>query len=349
MARNRISKNELNENLQLEFEEYTTHMTQDVLSEEGVHGIRYFNDKLEIKNSTDWSEIEIGKANARGTQSLSPYHAIRRFPVFNSWANDTTAESLWMVMKDVGLNGQFIVRGSIGSGVTTSNAGGFEYSIDVFRLQGSTSNMTASLNILHYSDYMSSRFNVHNQSTKTDTKQPVLPITKRQYSAALYIEIEYISANTDAFEVLDSIEFQLQPPQSSPSTAPQLKSIFEGVKQVNDKVDSPLITLNPIAPIKANPGNITFNKVGNLVALYVNISGNTQLNAGTQYQICDDLPVGYRPRDHVFGLLGCLISSVWRTLNVYINPTGMVLMTNLPVNIPANTTISGCIVFPTNK
>ena len=159
--------------------EVTEHLEQDVLSEEGAHGLRYFNGKLETNNGASWTEIEIGTANARGTQSLSPYHAIRRFPVFNGWANNTTAEPLWLVMKDVGLNGQFIVRGSIGNGETTANAGGFEYSIDVFRLQGTTSNMTASLNILHYSESMSSRFNVHNQTTKVDTKQPVLPITKR--------------------------------------------------------------------------------------------------------------------------------------------------------------------------
>lgn len=152
MARNRISKNELNENLQLELEGFTEHLGQKVLSEEGAHGIRYFNDKLEIENEngTDWSEIEIGKANARGTLSISPNHAIRRFPVFSGWANDTTAESLWLVMDDLDLRGQFIVRGAIGNTPASADLGGFEYSLQVQRNAGTNTQEPNEPEILFY-------------------------------------------------------------------------------------------------------------------------------------------------------------------------------------------------------
>ncbi|MGK4115761.1 phage tail protein [Lysinibacillus capsici] len=246
----------------------TEHSGQDVLSENGAHGIRYFNDKLETKNGTDWLEIEIGKANARGTQSLSPYHAIRRFPVFNGWANDTTAESLWLVMKDMTLSGQFIVRGTVGNGTSTANTGGFEYSLQVFRAAGATTQLSNVPEILYYSDYMNSRFNVHGQDTKVSTTQPVLPITKRQLNAPLYIEIEYISIHTDAFEALDSIEFELQAPQASPSTAPRQQSIFTHVgnskanlataitgKGVATSADATFATM--VANIDAIPAKLT--------------------------------------------------------------------------------------------
>lgn len=215
----------------------TEHLGHKVLSESGAHGIRYFNDKLEIENEegTDWSEIEIGKANARGTQSLSPNHAIRRFPVFNSWANDTTAEMLWLVMDDLDLRGQFIVRGAIGNTEASNDLGGFEYSLHVRRAIGSNTQEPNSPEILYYSTYMSSRFIIGSQATIQQTFQPVLPITKRRFAAPLYIEIEYMTVNGNAFDVLDSIEFQLQPPQATPNTDPQQVSLFTHVG--NSKTD----------------------------------------------------------------------------------------------------------------
>ncbi|WGF39874.1 MULTISPECIES: hypothetical protein [Lysinibacillus] len=229
MARNRISKNELNENLQLEIEGFTEHLVQDVLSENGAHGIRYFNDKLETKNGNTWSEIEIGKANARGTQSLSPYHAIRRFPVFNGWANDSTAESLWLVFKDMTLNGQLLIRGAVHNGISTTNAGGFEYSLNVFRLAGDTSSLANPTEILYLGSYVADRFVLGSQVVKLATKQPVIPITKRKSNAAIYLEIEYLTGEGNAFEALDSIEFELQVPEATPNESPKQQSIFTHV------------------------------------------------------------------------------------------------------------------------
>lgn len=215
--------------------EVTEHLAEKVLSENGAHGIRYFNDKLETKNGESWSEIEIGKANPRGTQSLSPNHAIRRFPVFSGWANDTTAESLWLVMDDLDLRGQFIVRGAIGNTEASNDLGGFEYSLHVRRAIGSNTQEPNSPEILYYSTYMSSRFIIGSQATIQQSFQPVLPITKRRFAAPLYIEIEYMTVNGNAFDVLDSIEFQLQSPQAAPNTDPQQVSLFTHVG--NSKTD----------------------------------------------------------------------------------------------------------------
>lgn len=38
----------------------TEHLGQRILSEDGAHGIRYFNDKLEYHDGTSWNEIETG-------------------------------------------------------------------------------------------------------------------------------------------------------------------------------------------------------------------------------------------------------------------------------------------------
>jgi len=325
--------------------EATEHLGQKVLSEDGAHGIRYFNDKLEIENEngTDWSEIEIGKANSRGTQSLSPYHAIRRFPVFNGWANDTTAESLWLVMKDMTLSGQFIVRGTVGNGTSTANTGGFEYSLQVFRAAGATTQLSNVPEILYYSDYMNSRFNVHGQATKVSTTQPVLPITKRQLNAPLYIEIEYISIYTDAFEALDSIEFELQAPQAAPSTAPQQQSVF---KQIDNKIAPIPMGLTPNAPFTIeSTGDLSVGKSGNVAVLSFRVKPSQQLATTSQYQLCEILPVGYRNlRATVVGHGFCWVSSVARLIPVTI-ASGTVIMQAPPVAIPANTYIEGNITF----
>lgn len=205
------------------------HLDQDVLSEDGAHGIRYFNDKLETKNGNTWSEIEIDKSNARGTQSLSPYHAIRRFPVFNGWANDSTAESLWLVFKDMTLNGQLLIRGAVHNGISTANAGGFEYSLNVFRLVGDTSSLANPTEILYLGSYVADRFVLGSQVVKVTTKQPLIPITKRKSNAAIYLEIEYLTGEGNAFEALDSIEFELQVPEATPNESPKQQSIFTHV------------------------------------------------------------------------------------------------------------------------
>lgn len=209
--------------------EVTEHLGQGVLSEDGAHGIRYFNDKLETKNGTSWSEIEIGKANARGTQSLSPNHAIRRFTRFNAWANNTTAETLWLAFKDMPLSGQLILRGSIYNGSTSANAGGFEYSLQVFRGVGASTQMENKQEFTYLGTYVGDRFVLGSQVTDQVTKKPVIPITKRSYDIPIYLEIEYISGDTSAFEALDSIEFELQAPQPSPDTSPKQQSIFTHV------------------------------------------------------------------------------------------------------------------------
>lgn len=209
--------------------EVTEHLGHGVLSEDGVHGIRYFNDKLETKNGESWSEIEIGKANARGTQSLSPNHAIRRFTRFSAWANNTTAETLWLAFKDMPLSGQLILRGSIYNGSTSANAGGFEYSLQVFRGAGASTQMENTQEFIYLGTYVSDRFVLGSQVTNQVTKQPLIPITKRLYDIPIYLEIEYISGDTSAFEALDSIEFELQPPQPSPDTSPKQQSIFTHV------------------------------------------------------------------------------------------------------------------------
>lgn len=209
--------------------EVTEHLGQDVLSEDGAHGIRYFNDKLETKNGNTWSEIEIGKSNARGTQSLSPYHAIRRFPIFNGWANDSTAESLWLLFKDMTLNGQLIIRGAVHHGTSTANAGGFEYSLNVFRLVGDTSSLVNYTEILYLGSYVADRFVLGSQVVKIATKQPLIPITKRKSNAAIYLEIEYLTGEGNAFEALDSIELELQAPEASPNESAKQQSIFTHV------------------------------------------------------------------------------------------------------------------------
>jgi|GEM_PF-1615757 len=209
--------------------EVTEHLEQDVLSENGAHGIRYFNDKLETKNGNTWSEIEIDKSNARGTQSLSPYHAIRRFPVFNGWANDSTAESLWLVFKDMTLNGQLLIRGAVHNGISTANAGGFEYSLNVFRLVGDTSSLANPTEIVYLGSYVADRFVLGSQVVKVTTKQPLIPITKRKSNAAIYLEIEYLTGEGNAFEALDSIEFELQVPEATPNESPKQQSIFTHV------------------------------------------------------------------------------------------------------------------------
>lgn len=271
--------------------EVTEHLAQDVLSENGAHGIRYFNDKLETKNGNTWSEIEIGTANARGTQSISPNHAIRRFPVFSDWANDTTAESLWLVMDDLDLRGQFIVRGAIGNTPASADLGGFEYSLQVQRNAGTNTQEPNEPEILYYSTYMSARFNILGQATIQQTFQPVIPITKRRFAAPLYIEIEYMTVNGNAFDVLDSIEFQLQPPQVAPNTDPQQVSLFKDVAGKANKVQENFIravldmgTQDSTYPISYYKDSLD----------RVHVEGQAQANGSGM--IAFTMPVGYRPK-----------------------------------------------------
>ncbi|MFW7187341.1 hypothetical protein [Lysinibacillus sp. BNK-21] len=269
----------------------TEHLGQSVTSEDGAHDIRYINDKLEIKNGSDWSEIEIGKANARGTQSISPNHAIRRFPVFSGWANDTTAESLWLVMDDLDLRGQFIVRGAIGNTPASADLGGFEYSLQVQRNAGTNTQEPNEPEILYYSTYMSARFNILGQATIQQTFQPVIPITKRRFAAPLYIEIEYMTVNGNAFDVLDSIEFQLQPPQVAPNTDPQQVSLFKDVAGKANKVQENFIravldmgTQDSTYPISYYKDSLD----------RVHVEGQAQANGSGM--IAFTMPVGYRPK-----------------------------------------------------
>lgn len=55
-----VNLNKIEDELVRQDEAVTTHLDKTVASEEGAHGLRYFNEKLEIDNSIGWVEIPVG-------------------------------------------------------------------------------------------------------------------------------------------------------------------------------------------------------------------------------------------------------------------------------------------------
>lgn len=138
---------------------------------------------------------------------------------------------------------------------------------------------------------MSARFNILGQATIQQTFQPVIPISKRRFAAPLYIEIEYMTVNGNAFDVLDSIEFQLQPPQVAPNTDPQQVSLFKDVAGKANKVQENFIravldmgTQDSTYPISYYKDSLD----------RVHVEGQAQANGSGM--IAFTMPVGYRPK-----------------------------------------------------
>lgn len=214
----------------------TEHLGQKVLSENGAHGIRYFNDKLEIENEngTDWSEIEIGTPNDKGTVRLSENRAIRRVH-YNGWTNDDTLEYLRVFFPSKALGGKFTVRMVSDNTVGKVVAGAGEYLFGMY-YDHVKDVLIQSMDVLQVAVGMGSAIRVWALNKNTSRLQPYFTISKRKWATPIFFEIDYISTNgEDAAGILDAITLELDSSPISPDTSPDQQSIFTHVG--NSKTD----------------------------------------------------------------------------------------------------------------
>lgn len=61
-----------NENADIIDAELKKHIDGEINSEEGVHGIRWFNDKLQFNDGSDWIEIETGGGGVPPSNVINP-------------------------------------------------------------------------------------------------------------------------------------------------------------------------------------------------------------------------------------------------------------------------------------
>ncbi|MFJ7699988.1 hypothetical protein [Lysinibacillus fusiformis] len=210
--------------------EVTEHLGQKVLSEDGAHGIRYFNDKLEIENEngTDWSEIEIGTPNDKGTVRLSDNHAIRRFH-YNEWTNDDTIEYLRVFFPSKALGGKFTVRMVSDNTVGKVVTGAGEYLFG-FYYDPDKDVLIQSMDVLQVAVGMGSAIRMWVLNKIPSRRQPYFTISKKKWATSIFFEIDYISTNgEDAAGILDAITLELDSSPTAPDTAPEQQSIFTHV------------------------------------------------------------------------------------------------------------------------
>ncbi|MFJ7731170.1 hypothetical protein ACIQXF_04675 [Lysinibacillus sp. NPDC097231] len=320
--------------------EVTEHLAESVVSEDGAHGIRYFNDKLGINNGADWSEIEIGKPNANGVLALSNNHAIRYFNP-TTWTNDVNAEKLTFKFPNVVLTGTLIIRTNHAYVPAVTAAGGGVVEIYVQRDKDS-GGISQEFNIPNMATQNGKLFNYSPVRVVNNTT-PYFTITKKSRNIPLYYELEFLTNNGNPFDILDQITLEIDSTATAPDTTPNQQSNF---KQVNDNIAPTPMGLTPNAPFTTEAtSKLSVGKVGNVAVLSFAVKNSQQLATSSQYQLCEILPVGYRNlRATVVGHGFCFVSGVARLIPVTIT-NGIVIMQSPPVAIPANTDIDGNITF----
>ncbi|WP_312130149.1 hypothetical protein [Lysinibacillus capsici] len=213
--------------------EVTEHLGQKILSENGVHGIRYFNDRLEIENGADWSEIEIGKPNANGTVKITDNHAIRSFPSI-IWDNNTNKEEIRFTFNDFKVSGYFKIKMATNRSVGANANGGAEVIIQTSTDITTGQILISEMNIVTMHDAFAANIGTAIAWVDDGTNKLYIPIIKKSKNVPLYVEIDYVSSYNNAFEVLDGIEI-VHILGNAPDTSPAQKSIFTHVG--NSKTD----------------------------------------------------------------------------------------------------------------
>lgn len=105
-----VAKQKLELSLQQEINTTTEHSGQDVFSENGAHGIRYFNDKLEFKEDSNWNEIETGSVTKPFIGDLNDLVENGLYSVPENTPNVPSNFGSWLVEVKKSSDGSFIVQ-----------------------------------------------------------------------------------------------------------------------------------------------------------------------------------------------------------------------------------------------
>lgn len=241
----------------------TEHSGQSVTSEDGAHGIRYVDEKLEIKNGANWSEIQSGKPNTNGTVKINDNHAIRYFNL-DLWGNDVNVEYLRLLFPNITLSGSIKLR--VANKYVPSVAGGgvAEILYSVHRPKDESVNGTMDFLAMHSQHALFFKY----QTIAIRNSQPYLTIIKRSRNIPIYFEVEFITKDGNAFDILDTAVLELDSTATIPDNTPAQQSIFTHVGNSKDGLsvaitgkgvptdkDAPFSTM--IANIDAIPAKLT--------------------------------------------------------------------------------------------
>ena len=202
----------------------TEHLGQSVASENGAHGIRYVDEKLEIKNGTDWLEIQSGKPNANGTVKINDNHAVRYFHL-DEWGNDTYVEYLRMLFPNVTISGSIKLRVANKYVPSIAGGGNAEILYSVHRAKDESVNGTMDFLAMHSQHALFFKY----QTIAIRNSQPYLTIIKRSRNIPIYFEVEFITKDGNAFDILDAVVLELDSTATIPDNTPAQQSIFTHV------------------------------------------------------------------------------------------------------------------------
>lgn len=221
------------------------HALQDILIASGTETKRFTRYNL---NENWLAARESGGSAAKpyGVEVINENHAIRRFPIYNGWTNNINGEILYYVFNipKEQITGDFKVRVA-----TADNANGVGGQAEVsFQARGNDVNVSFNVidvNVHTISPSVRDRLLIGagiGVSTNSDNL-PYYPITKRDKSVPMYVEIEVLNAMGNAASMLESIYLKLN---STSYTAPMLTNIqYSTISKLSN-------------PVNASISNITY-------------------------------------------------------------------------------------------
>lgn len=276
----------------------TEHSGHDVLSENGAHGIRYFNGKLETENGENWSEIEIGKPNANGTVKITDNHAIRSFPSI-VWDNNTNKEEIRFTFNDFKVSGYFKLKMATNRNAGSNANGGAEVIIQTSTDISTGQILISEMNIVTMHDAFAASIGTAIAWVDDGTNKLYIPVIKKSKNVPLHVEIDYVSSYNNAFEVLDGIEI-VHILGNVPDTSPAQKSIFNSKA---DKEQETWINCTMQNSWLADSGINTLKYRKDEFGI-VNVRGQVYKEPNTTAtSIITTLPVGYRPTSDMYAFI----------------------------------------------
>ncbi|OXS73211.1 hypothetical protein B1B04_13060 [Lysinibacillus sp. KCTC 33748] len=168
--------------------------------------------------SAEMGKVLNDKNPEYGVERINANHAIRRFPVFNDWANNTNRELLRFQFPDTMMVGRITVRYSSKIYVT-NNGGTAEIQYDVARRNVGQTGVNATSNLIDITKDFANMFYVINglSSPNTDFK-PYFTLVKRSEKTPLYIEVEYLTNYPhNAGDILEQMELLLVSTDNAPA------------------------------------------------------------------------------------------------------------------------------------
>lgn len=272
------------------------HAFQDIIIASGTETKRFTRYNL----NDVWLDARESGGSATqpyGIEVFNENHAIRRFPVFNGWENSTLPELLYIIF-DTSLEnveGEFRLRFSIPRDANGESGQGESQS--TVRMASSSTLVSSDWGLAKASDGFAKQIYVGNAISAIEAApvngRAAYSIIKVLKPKPIYIEIEMLTSNGKAKEVLESAFLQIRSGvYTLPWTLPPQKSVFEKARTALMENNSGItVTVSPSGDDltgKWNDVNFPFKTVNAAVNSLPKFSSqpmNVNILAGTYEEI----------------------------------------------------------------